>query len=232
MIALSVIALLAFGKAPELSPGAMLRVGNETIDVEVGHAAPTLFDINGDGKLDLIVGQFGDGRVRQYLNEGTNEKPVYKDFSYILAGGKYATVPYGCCIGFTPQFVDLDGDGRPDLISGSYIPGDIYWFRNNGKGFDAGIVLPEKGTPEIERTSTAAYAVDWDHDGRIDFLVGNKLGEIRFLRNIGTPKKPKFGKRVPVMAGGKPIRVNMLSHPVAVDWDGDGQIDLLVGTGD
>jgi hypothetical protein len=99
-------------------------------------------------------------------------------------------------------------------------------------GFDAGKPLPEQSSPDIDRTSTAAFAVDWDGDGRIDFLVGNKKGEIRFLRNIGTTKKPRFGKRVPVIAGGKPIVVNGLSHPIATDWVGDRKIDLLVGTGD
>lgn len=65
------------------------------IDTEIGHAAPCVYDWNRDGKLDLLVGQFGDGKLRIYLNGGTNEKPAFGAFSWFEAGGAVATVPAG-----------------------------------------------------------------------------------------------------------------------------------------
>ena len=47
--------------------------------------------------------------------------------------------------GFGPQFADLDGDGILDVISGSYWPGDITWFRGLGDGkYAKGEILKTK----------------------------------------------------------------------------------------
>ncbi len=41
------------------------------------HSGPTLFDLNGDGLRDLIVGNYG-GHFQTYLNIGSKTKPVFK----------------------------------------------------------------------------------------------------------------------------------------------------------
>ncbi len=46
--------------------------------------------------------------------------------------------------------------------------------------------------------------------------------------NQGTPKRFRFGQRMPVLAAGTPIKVAGKSDPLPVDWDGDGVLDLLV----
>ncbi|MCH8273513.1 MAG: hypothetical protein IH851_01840 [Armatimonadetes bacterium] len=69
--------------------------GDKPINVDIGHAAPAVFDYDGDGKKDLLVGQFGEGRVRVYLNKGTNAEPKFDGFSYMEVGGEDAVVPYG-----------------------------------------------------------------------------------------------------------------------------------------
>lgn len=70
-------------------------VAGEPIDVEIGHAAPHIADWNGDGKNDLLVGQFGEGKLRIYLNEGTANEPKYTTYSYFKADGEDAKVPTG-----------------------------------------------------------------------------------------------------------------------------------------
>jgi hypothetical protein len=65
------------------------------IDVEVGHASPHYADFDGDGVSDLLVGQFGSGKLRIYKNHGTLRKPEFKDFTFVQAGGKDASVPSG-----------------------------------------------------------------------------------------------------------------------------------------
>jgi hypothetical protein len=67
--------------------------GGAPIDPEVGHATPNLVDWDGDGKRDLLVGQFGGGRLRVYLNSGTDADPKFRDFRFAKAGGKDASVP-------------------------------------------------------------------------------------------------------------------------------------------
>jgi hypothetical protein len=57
-----------------------------------GHSGPWVEDIDGDGKRDLVVGDFS-GLFRVYRNEGTNTKPRYAAAVNLQAGGADAKVP-------------------------------------------------------------------------------------------------------------------------------------------
>ena len=78
-----------------LRAGVLILAGGQPINVDTGHASPSMFDIDGDGKRDLLVGQFDKGKVRVYRNIGSDAHPRFKDFRYLNAGGEPATVPYG-----------------------------------------------------------------------------------------------------------------------------------------
>ena len=72
-----------------------LEAGGKPIDTEIGHAAPLVVDWNGDGKRDLLVGQFGGGLLHVFLNEGTDAAPKLAAGTRFQAGGKDGTVPTG-----------------------------------------------------------------------------------------------------------------------------------------
>ena len=78
-----------------LRDGVRLEADSEVIDVKIGHLVPCATDWNNDGKKDLIVGQFDGGRIRLYVNHGTDSNPEFKDFSYLHAGGKEIRLPAG-----------------------------------------------------------------------------------------------------------------------------------------
>ena len=136
-----------------------------------------------------------------------------------------------------PQVVDLDGDGKPDLISGGY-DGDINFFKGMGGGRFAPktILIDAKqfGKGKIEGytilQAASVAAADWDGDGDIDLIVGCIFGEVYYFENTGTKTNPKFGKPVPMMAGGKAIGVGQKAGPEVADWDCDGKLDLIVGS--
>ena len=55
-----------------------------------GYASPCFADIDGDGKNDLLVGQFADGKIRVFKGlEGTN----FGSREWLKAAGKVAEVP-------------------------------------------------------------------------------------------------------------------------------------------
>lgn len=70
---------------------------------------------------------------------------------------------------------------------------------------------------------------DWNSDGLADMLIGGSKGQVLFYPNRGTRTEPRFGYAELVMADGKPLDVGWGSAPLAVDWDGDGLLDLLCG---
>jgi hypothetical protein len=72
-----------------------LEAGGKPVDTEIGHAGPGYFDIDRDGKKDLLVGQFGGGKLRIYRNTGTNAEPKFADVEWFRADGEIVTTPTG-----------------------------------------------------------------------------------------------------------------------------------------
>ena len=71
-----------------------LRAGGKPIHVE-GDAGPLVADWDGDGVPDLLVGQFGEGKLRIYKNVGTASAPRFDSFTWLKAGDKEARIPSG-----------------------------------------------------------------------------------------------------------------------------------------
>ena len=78
-----------------LGPGVRLESAGKTIDEKIGHFVPCVADWNGDGKKDLIVGQLMSGKIRLYLNEGSDAAPKLGEVQFMQAGGKDISLPCG-----------------------------------------------------------------------------------------------------------------------------------------
>jgi hypothetical protein len=79
----------------ELGSGVKLEAAGKPIDVQVGHLVPCVADWNGDGRKDLLVGQFVGGKIALYLNEGTDKAPKFGSGRFLEAGGKEISLPAG-----------------------------------------------------------------------------------------------------------------------------------------
>ncbi|HNY26524.1 MAG TPA: VCBS repeat-containing protein [Candidatus Sumerlaeota bacterium] len=80
---------------PALQKGFRVEADGKPIDGEIGHLVPCVTDWNNDGKKDLIVGQFGGGKIALYLNQGTDAAPVFSKPEYLKAGGAEISLPAG-----------------------------------------------------------------------------------------------------------------------------------------
>ncbi len=80
--------------ATELEEPIPVRVAGDPLDVEhSGHAAPFVADFDGDGRKDLLVGEFYQGRLRIYRNVDTNGEPRFERFSVFRDGEPGGCVP-------------------------------------------------------------------------------------------------------------------------------------------
>ncbi|MFO7906883.1 MAG: FG-GAP repeat domain-containing protein [Planctomycetota bacterium] len=66
-----------------------VKVGDEILDVEhSGHAAPFAGDFDGDGRRDLLVGEYYQGQLRIYRNVGTNSEPRFDGYHLFQDGAR------------------------------------------------------------------------------------------------------------------------------------------------
>ncbi len=91
------------------------------------------------------------------------------------------------------------------------------------------LIIPLNGHQMTENICTRPFAVDWDGDGHLDLVVGNFAGTFYLFKGQGKGKFPPQPEEI--KAGNQPLKiVGGHSDPFVVDWDGDGDLDLLSGS--
>ena len=186
-----------------------------------GRSAPDLADIDADGDLDALVGEF-DGDLFLIENTGTAIAPAF---------AAPIQNPFGLEPVFrfaTPDLADIDDDGDLDALVGESI-GNLILFENVGTAsspaFGAGMTNPF-GLARVDEDSAPELA-DLDADGDFDALVGDETGTILYFENTGTSSAPAFA--TPVTNPFGLADVGDHSAPLLADIDADGDLDALIG---
>lgn len=93
------------------------------------------------------------------------------------------------------------------------------------------LIIPLNGREMTENICTRPFAVDWDGDGHLDLVVGNFAGTFHLFKGEGKGKFPPKPEDIKAGDSDKPLKIDgHHSDPFAVDWDGDGDLDLLSGS--
>lgn len=91
------------------------------------------------------------------------------------------------------------------------------------------LVIPAEGDNWTENICTRPFAVDWDGDGHLDLIVGNFPGTFYLFKGEGQGKFAPQAQQL--TSGNEPLRIEGVhSDPFVVDFDGDGDLDILSGS--
>jgi len=92
----ALLAAAAFAQTPVFDAPVAIEASGAPINVGYGgNASPFVIDWNGDGRQDLLLGQFDSGRVRFYENIGADTAPEFGTFAYLQADGGDISLTYG-----------------------------------------------------------------------------------------------------------------------------------------
>ncbi len=165
---------------PTFDGGTNLQVGepgNKT-DIDVGDRATSIVaDWNSDGKKDLVVGSLS-GNIHVFINEGTDEAPDFRVELLAQEDGEDLVVSQ---IRSSPAVMDLDDDGRKDLLTGN-TEGELLLYPNvatdEEPAFSGYIRVESDGVPiDLEgEPRSRPFICDWTGDGRLDVLLGAGAG--------------------------------------------------------
>jgi hypothetical protein len=204
--------------------------------IELGEGCyPTFFDYDNDGRVDLLVGNYGyhaqsgmyPSKIALYRNTGSTTNPSYTlitpDFANI-----YASNLNLLCL--APTFGDIDGDGDKDMLIGSF-DGRLHLFRKDPGPAD-NFVLAQSFYQGIDNGNFAApQLIDLNRDGLLDILLGDQNGKLWYHQNTGTATNASFAAAVSFF-GGVDVRdpYSFSGYSTPCVYEENNQYRMLVGS--
>jgi endonuclease/exonuclease/phosphatase family metal-dependent hydrolase len=210
-------------------------------------------DFTGNGVHDLVVGigfwgdygwddaydangQWTRGPLRGYVyrlpNLGSDAEPRFGEPVRMRTTTGEPIEVFGRP---SPSFADFTGDGKPDLICGSFLDGFTF-FQNVGTRarplFAPGRPL-SNGDARIrmDLCMITPVAFDFTGNGFPDLVVGDEDGRVALIEHTGrvVDGMPLFLPPRYFRQFAHELKFGALATPVGFDWNGDGRDDILAG---
>jgi hypothetical protein len=224
---------------PIFKPGVRVGRGMKNLQVSFVEGVPHVLDSSTE---------FLDFRGRGFSEE--RQRSIYNSNSIHQSKGNQRFNVW--------SYVDYDGDGAQDVMIGV----DDWGFYGWDDGYDARgrwkrgplhgyvYILPNTGSTS-QPNYAAAFRLkaggeeinvygnpmpnmaDFDGDGDLDLLCGEFLDSFNYFENIGDRRRPQFaaGRQLSNADGRIHMHVQMIT-PTAIDWDQDGDVDIICGDED
>lgn len=211
------------------------------------HSGNTILplDLNGDGLTDLVLGDYETAHITSLVNGGS------LSHAYMISADSLfpATHPAHFREFMGSFYLDIDGDGRRDLVVAPNITAlsenarGVWYYRNTGT--DAAPTFEFQRDDlfqgDMIDLGTGARPVLFDHngDGLMDLVVANVgyfepedgtyRGSLALLENVGSAMEPAFSLVTTDYAGLSSLGLGADLHPAFGDVNGDGKPDMIVG---
>ncbi|MDO5310195.1 MAG: VCBS repeat-containing protein [Planctomycetia bacterium] len=211
-------------------------------------------DYDGDGLVDLLVGaddwtEYGwdnafdeqgvwqNGPLHGYIyllkNTNSNTEPSYEKPVMLkdVNGAPLETFGWP-----NQNFADWDGDGDLDILAIEFRD-TIQYSENIGTRekpeylpFEP-LMLPNGSPARGELAMPTIVAYDWNQDGNLDVLLGDEDGRVAVFLNTGELKdrRPQFEPPYYFRQEPDLLKCGALATPWGVDWDDDGDWDIVCG---
>jgi len=190
--------VLCFAPRLDLVPCAGARCSNPS------PVAVALGDLNGDGSIDLVMGDDSDGEIAVLLGVGDGSFGTPTDYPMDWDAQEVA-------------IADLDEDRLPDVVAISWNSTGVWFFRGRGDGTLA------SPTRILGPSTPVAFDIaDLNGDGHLDLVTGGEDNAVRVIMGAGGGS---FGAATTL--------VNLVNYYAVdvVDLNGDGRPDILATDG-